>query len=441
MTIFRRLQSFAEGGTPIRVAVVGAGFVGRALVHQINLTPGMEASLLVSRKPEAGVEAFNKVGFDRGEILVSDNPRELDEAIGAGRRCVSPEPWVLEDMRAIDVAVEATGDVEHGALVALAALSGGIHVVSLNYETDATVGPLLAHFARRQGVVYTGSDGDQPGVMMRLVEYAQGIGLEVKAAVNCKGFLDIHATPETIAPWAERQGTSLKMTTAFTDGTKMNVENCCVANATGLRAERRGMVGIETTLDKALDDFAEAMGQSGIVDYTLGGDFGSGVFVIATGAHPELAAPYLQYLKMGPGPDYLFFRPWHLVQLETPLSIAEAVLDREPTIAPLGGPTARVVTIAKRHLEAGHRLDDIGGFDHYGEVDNLDQTEGLLQVGVAAGAVMTRPIGIDQPVSLDDVELDDSRPILKLLEAQKTIFAAPDDPHPELASVWNSVHP
>lgn len=441
MTLFRRLQSFAEGGDSIKVAVVGAGFVGRALVHQINLTPGMEPSLLVSRKPEAGVAAFGKAGFESSDILVSDDPHELDEAIGEGRRCVSPEPWVLEEMQTIDVAVEATGDVEHGALVALAALSGGIHVVSLNYETDATVGPLLAHFARRQGVVYTGSDGDQPGVMMRLVEYAQGIGLEVKAAVNCKGFLDVHATPETIAPWAERQGTSLKMTTAFTDGTKMNVENCCVANATGLRADRRGMIGVATTLDKALDDFADVMGEPGIVDYTLGGDFGSGVFVIAAGAHPELAAPYLEYLKMGPGPDYLFFRPWHLVQLETPLSIAEAVLDREPTIAATGAPTARVVTIAKRHLEAGHQLDDIGGFDHYGELDNLDQSEGLLQVGVAAGAVLTRDVGIDQPLGLDDVELDESRPILKLLEAQTTIFASPDLSHPELASVWNSVHP
>lgn len=423
------------------MAVVGAGFVGRALVHQVNLTPALEPSLLVSRKPEAGVEAFSRAGFERDQILVSDDHRDLDQAIGEGRRCVSTEPWVLEAMQTIDVAVEATGDVEHGALVALAALSGGIHVVSLNYETDATVGPLLAHFARRQGVVYTGSDGDQPGVMMRLVEYAKGIGLDVTAAVNCKGFLDVHATPETIAPWAERQGTSLKMTTAFTDGTKMNVENCCVANATGLGVDRRGMIGVETTLDRALEDFADAMGQPGIVDYTLGGDFGSGVFVIATGAHPELAAPYLQYLKMGAGPNYLFFRPWHLVQLETPLSIAEAVLDREPTIAPSGGPRARVVTLAKRRLEAGHNLDDIGGFDHYGEVDSIDRTAGLLQVGVASGAVLRRAIEVDEPLTIDDVELDDSRPIIKLLEAQATIFDSPDLPHPELASVWNSVHP
>lgn len=441
MTIFRRLEAHAESGNSIRVAVVGAGFVGRALVHQINLTPAMEPSLVVSRKPEAGVEAFNKAGFEGDQILVSDDPRDLDEAIGAGRKCVSPEPWVLEAMQSIDVAVEATGDVEHGALVALAALSGGIHVVSLNYETDATVGPLLAHFARRQGLVYTGSDGDQPGVMMRLVEYARGIGLDVTAAVNCKGFLDVHATPETIAPWSERQGTSLKMTTAFTDGTKMNVENCCVANATGLGVDRRGMIGVETTLDMALEDFASAMDRPGIVDYTLGGDFGSGVFVIATGAHPELAAPYLQYLKMGPGPDYLFFRPWHLVQLETPLSIAEAVLDREPTIAPLGGPLARVVTIAKRPLEAGHQLDDIGGFDHYGEVDNLDQTAGLLQVGVASGAVLKREVEMDQPLGIDDVELDNSRPILQLLETQTAIFDSPDLPHQELASVWNAVRP
>lgn len=439
MTVFRRLEAIASAGESIRVAVAGAGFVGKALVHQLQLTPAMVPSLLISRRPEQAIEALDAVGVDPGKALVSDDPAELEEAIGNDRYCIATEPWPIESIDSLDVVVEATGAVEHGAMVAMAAINSGKHVVSLNYETDATVGPLMAHFARRRGVVYTGSDGDQPGVMMRLIEYVRGIGLEVVVAVNCKGFLDVHATPESIEPWSKKQGTSLKMTTAFTDGTKMNVENSCVANASGLVPEKRGMLGIETTLDQAIEDFDSAMTTNGTVDFTLGGDFGSGVFVIGTGAHPELAAPYLSYLKMGPGPNYLFFRPWHLVQFETPISIAEAVLDREPTIAPQGAPITTVATIAKRDLTGGQVLDNIGGFDHYGEIETMKDGSGLLPVGLAEGARLTRDVSIDTPIELSDVELDDDAPIVRIWKAQNETFSSAVGP--DLESVWEGLRP
>ena len=409
-------------GNAINVAVVGTGFVGRGLVHQLALTPGMRPSLLVSRRPESGIQALVDSGYERTDVVVSDDPAILTAAIDDLRPAVTSAPWIMASVDAIDVVVEATGDVEHGAVVALMVLDAGKHLVSLNYETDATVGPLLAQIADQRGLVYTGSDGDQPGVMMRLIEYVEAIGLDVVAAVNCKGFLDVHATPKTIRSWAERQGTSLKMTTAFTDGTKMNVENCSVANAAGLISASRGMTGIETTLSKALDDFGAALTETGVVEYTLGGDFGSGVFVIGSGAHPDLAAPYLEYLKMGPGPWYLFFRPWHLVHFETPLSIAEAVLDGQPTIAPMGAPVAQVVTLAKRALSMGDVLGGIGTADHYGEIDRLQDSRDLLPVGLAEGALMTRFVEQDEPLTLDDIELNEDQPIVKLWRAQHEMF-------------------
>lgn len=425
MTALRRLE--ARTSDPVRVAITGAGFVARGLVHQLEITPGLEPSLIVSRRPEQAVAVFRDSGYSESEIVTTDDVDLAEEGIGDGRRVVTTEIALLERVSGFDVVVEATGDVEYGAMSCLRALDGAKHVVSLNYEMEATVGPLLADYASGKSLVYTGSDGDQPGVMMRLIEYTRGIGLDVVAAVNCKGFLDYHATPESIKPWSESQGTSLKMTTAFTDGTKMNVENCCVANASGLRPERRGMVGVKTTLADAIEDFSTALEQTGVVDYTLGGDFGSGVFVIAGGADPVLAAPYLRYLKMGSGPWYLFFRPWHLVQFETPLSIAEAALDRTATITPRGEPTTQVIAHAKRTLVRGNTLDEIGGWDHYGLIDNISDSQGLLPVGLAEGAALSSDVAIDQPITLDDVELDDRSPIVRLWRAQNELFADPVD--------------
>lgn len=419
-SVFQRLEHLSFDGRDINVAVVGSGFVARGLVYQLSLTPAMRCSLIVARSPDKAREILEAVGIG-ADPIITDEPDRIDELVAGGSTAIATDPNVLGGLSTIDVVVEATGHVEYGARVAIIALSSRKHVVTLNFETDATVGPLLSLLAAKNGVVYSGSDGDQPGVLMELVRYVRGIGLDVVAAVNCKGYLDRHATPESILPWARKQGTSPLMTTAFTDGTKMNVENACVANATGLLPSRRGMVGIETSLDEALTDFQSAFDESGVVDYTLGGDFGGGVFVIGAGAHRELAAPYLEYLKMGGGPWHLFYRPWHLVQFETPLSIAKAFLDGLPTIAPMGAPIAEVVTLAKRPLEAGTHLDGIGGYDCYGEIDTIERSSGLVPVGLSHSCTLRRRTAIDQPIAFEDVEIEDT-PIVRLWHMQSELF-------------------
>lgn len=437
--MFDRLRTREASGETIQVAVVGAGFVARGLIHQLELTPGMRLALIVAREPNRAVKVLADNGIEAASVVSSDDPAELVDAILTGRVAVTRRPEILSGLTPLDVVVEATGDVEYGARVAVAAIRGGHHVVSLNYETDATVGPILASWARQRGVVYTGSDGDQPGVMKRLAEYVEGIGLVVVAAVNCKGFLDTHATPDSIREWALKQNTSLHMTTAFTDGTKMNVENVSVANATGLVPARRGMIGIQTDLANAVEDFRRVLDREGVVDFTLGGDFGSGVFVIGSGADPELAAPYLQYLKMGTGPWYLFFRPWHLVQFETPLSIAEAVLDGRPTIAPTSGPLAQAVTIAKRDLDSGTKPDGIGGYDIYGEIDLIEDSSDLVPIGLAAHGTLTSSVEADRPVESSHFELDDESPLVRLWSWQDRHFGG--DPLPDIAdtaSMWRN---
>lgn len=408
MTIFNRLQQReSDGQPPIQVAVTGAGLIGRGMVRQINLTPAMRTALIVNRTVDRAVETFALLGHPRSEIVVSDRPAELAEAISRSRPAVTSNVDALAALPMLDAVVEVTGAVEYGARVALNAIENRSHIIMMNAETDATVGCALRRRADQAGVVYTNSDGDQPGVLKRLFDYVAGIGLDVVAAFNCKGFMDVHATPDTIRPWAEKQNTSLPMTTAFTDGTKMNIENAVLANATGLMPQIRGMHGIRSDLEHALRDCMAAIETTGIVDYTLGGDFGGGVFIIGRGDDPTFVQPLLQYLKMGPGPEYLFFRGYHLCHFETPITIAEAVLDHQPTIAPLPRPVTDVVAIAKRNLAPGDELDGIGGYTCYGEIDRYENCRDLLPMGMTESVRITAPIRQGDAIALAAVEFDD----------------------------------
>jgi predicted homoserine dehydrogenase-like protein len=406
----------------VRAGVIGAGFMGRGLVYQLSKMPGMHPALVVNRTAEKAIAAYVESGYKREHILVSDDPAKLAVAVGEKRPAVATAPEIAAHVATLDVVIEATGAVELGAREALACIRTRKHFVSLNAETDGTVGCLLKRKADEAGIVYSNADGDQPGVIMRMIEYCRGCGFDVLAAVNCKGFMNVDATPDSILEWAVKQRTSPRMTCAFTDGTKMNIEQNVVCNATGLIPAKRGMIGVKTDQRNAVRDFEATgalSGNPGIVDYTLGGDFGGGIFIIARGKDREFCQPYLKYLKMGEGPNYMFFRPYHLCHVETPLSAAEAVIYGEATIAPMGRPVAQTVTIAKRDLKAGDALDGIGGFNQYGELDVADNARGLLPIGLADDVRLRRAVKKGEPIPEDAVELNESSLLVKLWREQQ----------------------
>ena len=409
----------------MRTGVIGAGFMGKGLVYQLSKMPGMRPSLVVNRTPEKSIAAYVESGYRKQDIVVSDDPAKLAAAVAENRPAVSTEPEIAGKVATLDVVIEATGAVELGAREALSCIRNKKHFISLNAETDGTIGCLLKRKANDAGIVYSNSDGDQPGVIMRMVEYCEGCGFDVLAAVNCKGFMNVRATPDSIMEWAVKQRTSPRMTCAFTDGTKMNIEQNVVCNAAGLVPARRGMIGVKTDQKNAVKEFEDTgalptrPGQPGIVDYTLAGDFGGGIFIIARGKNREFVQPYLKYLKMGEGPNYMFFRPYHLCHIETPLSAAEAVLYREATIAPRGAPVAHTVTLAKRDLRPGETLDGIGGFNQYGQLEVAAKARGLLPIGLAEGVRLKREIKQDHPIPIDAVELDESSLLVKLWREQE----------------------
>ncbi len=420
MGIWNRLRAYGEqnGDTPI--AIVGAGYVATGVIHSIAQSPGMKPAIIANRNVDRAVSALTALGIDEGSIVRSDDPSVLANAISAGKPAVTSHASVLTDLP-IGVVVEATGALDYGTETTLAMLDSGKHVVTFNAECDSLLGWLFHERARANGVIYTIADGDQPGVLFRLGQEVEAMGFEVSALLNCKRHLDVHQNPETGAGYAARDTTSSHMTTAFGDGTKMQVEQAVVANATGTIPDVRGMHGIASTVATAAVDIPAVLSSPGRVDFTLGGDFGAGVGIVATHPNHDLHSQAMGFYKMGPGPEYFFFRPYHLVHLEIPLTIAELIVDHEP-LATIDAPhVAEVVAIAKKDLVSGEALDCIGGFSAYGHIDTAENAVGYLPVGLVEYATMTTPVAQDEPIPLDAVALDESKTIVKEWRAMHSI--------------------
>jgi predicted homoserine dehydrogenase-like protein len=424
MSAWARLRDRQQLLGPAAVAVVGAGWVARGLIWRLASTAGLSPALVVSRRPDAGVAALVAAGYDQKAVEVSDDPDRLAGAVHAGRPAVTTSATAAIAVDGIEVVVEATGAIDYGSTVVLDALAAGRHVVSINAEAEATVGYLMHSVASDNGVVYTFSDGDQPGVLLRQLNFVEGMGFELVAAVNCKRHLDVHQTPAAGLEFQRRDGTSPAITTSAGDGTKMHVENAVVANVRGMPPDCRGMHGVRTTMAHALDDLLASISRGRVVEYTLGGDFGAGVFVIGRAPEPQRVEQAMRFFKMGPGPAYLFFRPYHLVQFEMPVTIADVVLDQQGLGVQTSPPVAEVVAVAKRSLQPGDRLDGIGGYTTYGVIDTVAGAAGLLPVGFTEHATVVRPVRQDAPVALDDVELDENAPVVRLRARQDALWAA-----------------
>jgi predicted homoserine dehydrogenase-like protein len=296
----------------------------------------------------------------------------------------------------------------------------------MNAELDATVGPILKVYADRAGVVITDADGDQPGVMMNLFRFVRTIGYEPVLVGNIKGLQDHYRTPETQKAFAAKHSITPQMATSFADGTKISMENTVVANATGFKVGKRGMYGPECShVREAANLFpADQMLNGGLVDYILGAEPSPGVFVLGNNEHPN-RQHYMKHFKMGDGPLYVFYTPYHLPHLEVPLTAARAVLFQDAAVTPLAGPMCDVITVAKRDLEAGEVLDGIGGFTCYGMIDNSDvcKAENLLPMGLSEECRLIRDVLKDEAITYADVELPTDRLCDKLRAEQDALFS------------------
>jgi predicted homoserine dehydrogenase-like protein len=407
------LKAREAAGRPIRVGMVGAGFMGQGLTNQItNSVPGMRMAAIYNRKPERAEGVYRYSGLD--DIARVDHQAALDEAIVAGRPVVAEDPFLICRSPHIDVIVDVTGSVEFGANVFMEAFAHGKHVVMMNAEVDATIGPILQTYARRAGVTLSACDGDEPGLQMNLVRWVAGLGLIPRVVCNIKGLQDPYRNPTTQQAWAERWEQNPAMVTSFADGTKISCEQTIVANATGFKVLSRGMSRGEVYDGPIMDfvgryDIDQVRELGGVVDYTVG-PAGVKAFVLAEHNDPK-QRHYLELYKMGPGPLYPFWVPYHLVHFETPFSLARVVDFGDNLAPPLGGPVVEVCAVAKRDLEAGEVLDEYGMYMTYGEATNVDEMSSgrYLPEGLVEGCRVLHPIAKDRVLTYADVELPPGR--------------------------------
>jgi predicted homoserine dehydrogenase-like protein len=412
-----RLETLNREGTPIRVGIVGLGQMGRGFIAQVQRIPGMEVVAAADIHIESALEAFRSVGQEpvEGTNGCPGHPTVTNDALEVARS------------ESVDVVVEATGIPEVGSRVAFETIQSSKHVVMLNVEADVTVGPILGRMAKSAGVVYTGSAGDEPGAILELYDFARSLGFEVLVAGKGKNNpLDFSATPETLAEEATTKNMNPEMLASFVDGTKTMVEMAAVANATGFVPDVPGMHGPDETVPERLAELFSLKEEGGIlsrystVEYVRG--VAPGVFIVVRSEEGPIRET-MKYLGQGDGPNHVFYRPYHLTSLETPMSVARAAIQGEPTIVSEAVPTAEVVAVAKRDLEANEKLGGIGAADYYGCVYTAEEARGMLPIGLAAGARVTRPVKRGNAIPRSDAELAEKSFVVSLRRLQEAALA------------------
>lgn len=425
--ISRNLNEMKYNGESIKLAIIGAGKMGASLISQLSNIDAMEVKLVIDRTPQKAIDALKKAGIPEERIIYTDDYNEGYEVLEKGYVCVSTNYRLSYKLLQINAVIDCTGNPSFGAVIARKTIQYHKHMISFNVECEATVGPVLHDMAKKAGVVYTGILGDEPGAIIDLCDQAFGMGLDVLVAAKGKNNkLDEYATPETLKEEAKGKSLSAKMLTSFVDGTNTMLELNSVCNALGFLPDTFGCHGIDTSPETAIEDF-KLKREGGILDNYKIVEFSKGmapgVFIIAT-SDKEDVRDLMKFLGFGDGPNYLMYRPYHLTSLEAPITIYNAVVENEPTIAPIQGQVADTITIAKRDIKAGESLDGIGSEKVYGKLTSHTRSmnEDLLPIGlITPKTVATCDIPKDTLIEMNMVEIDERATITRLRRRQNSM--------------------
>lgn len=439
------LETLSSRKHDINVVIIGLGAMGKGLYYQCKITPGVKCIAVADLNLTRCIDAAKMVGDD---YKIAQNQNELHDALKENCVAVCEDGALLAACEKADVVIEASNAIAAGAKFVITALNHKKHVVLMNAEIDLLFGPYFMHVARQNGVVCTSVDGDQYGVLKRLIDDFQLWGFELVMAGNIKGFLDRYSNPTKIIPEADKRNLDYKMCTSYTDGTKLNIEMAIIANAFGMKTVVPGMLGPQTkhvTEVFSLFNF-EALweNKTPFVDYILGAEPGGGIFAVGYHKHPY-QQDMMEYYKMGKGPFYLFYRPYHLCHVEAMASIVEPFLYHKTLLQPTKGFQTDVYTYAKRDLKKGDALDGLGGYTCYGMIENCVGPNGVnrLPILLAENVKLKRDININEKINFEDIEVsqDDyafdiaskAMKISRLLSGKVTTL---EDPQNELNKVF-----
>ncbi|RUU30986.1 MULTISPECIES: homoserine dehydrogenase [unclassified Mesorhizobium] len=411
----------AEKQGPITIGLAGAGQMGTDIVVQVALMPGMRIGAISEVRPQAAIDAALLAGHDRSDIVQAGNAAAIDRAIEAGKIAVTEDLHALASAGRIDVIIDATGNPNIGTLFALEVMKNGKHIVMLNVEADITIGRFLKEEARKAGVVYTGAAGDEPACTLEIIGFAKSLGFNIIAAGKGKNNpLKIDAMPADYEKEAAERNMNARMLVEFVDGSKTAIEMVAIANATGLVPDVPGMHGPTATLEELASvlcprEDGGVLHRKGVVDYSIGKGVAPGVFCIIETRHPRVLERMID-LKVGKGPYFTIFRPYHLTSLEVPLSAARAVVYKRADMEPLDHPVAEAVAVAKSDLSLGQSLGMIGENDYRGFAMTWEdaRARGALPLGLAERAKVVKPVKTGDFLTYENCVPDDSMVITQI---------------------------
>jgi len=419
-----RLEELArKQGRNSRIALIGAGQMGRGLANQAQSMGGIDVALVSDIDEGRIAQAYSDLGL--AAPVISNDVDTLNAAIAAGKPAGTTDASVVANLN-VDVVVEATGVPEIAARLITASLKNKKHVATLTVEMDVTIGPLITKMAADNGVVYAVCHGDEPTEALALVEFARDLSFEVIMAGKGKNNpFEPLSTPTTVSDRAAAKQMNPKMLCSFTDGSKTMIEMSALANATGMPLSKRGMIGPETTvknLHKTFVPVAEGgvLEETGVIDYCTG-DVAPGVFVVVKTDKPYVAHE-MSYLGMGPGPYFSLYRPYHLASVEAPITIAKILVDGQSSFC-ISSRMAEVVACTKKEHTAGDTFDGIGGYSARAFADRKEDAkrDNLVPIGLLAGAKAKRDIPVGALVTWDDVEIDETQTIVALRREMESL--------------------
>lgn len=422
-----KLLELVENNKQIKVAIVGAGLMGKGMVSQLTMVKGMIPSVLIDRTVKKAVEAYLLAGISREDILIANTLEEINVGMEKGRYIVSDRVDLVAKSNLIDVVVDATGNPDAGANIAMNSINNRKHIVMLNVEADAVIGPILNKLAKEVGVVYTGTAGDEPGSVKEIYDFAETAGFEILAIGKGKNNpIDYTVTPDAVEEKAKKVGLKGSMLAGFIDGTNTMIEMTVMANATGFVPDIRGGHGPKAITSQlpamfSLIEEGGILNKYRVVDYVRG--IAPGVFAIVSSKLPQVHKQ-MKFLNMGDGPNYILYRPYHLTSLETPITIARAAIHGLPTIAPMNKQVCDTITMAKKDLKAKEALDGIGQYSVYGSIDTYDiaKRENLVPIGLINNKTrVNRDIKKGELITYDMLDLDKSTMIYKLRQEQESM--------------------
>jgi predicted homoserine dehydrogenase-like protein len=436
MNLFPKLRERAEKLGPVRVGLIGAGKFGSMVLAQARRIEGLHVVGVADLNVGKARASLDRVGWPAEQYGAAS----LDEAVRKGSTCVLDDARKLAAHPAVECIIEATGHPIAGIRHALAAIEAGKHVVMVNVEADVLCGPLLAARAKAQGVVYSMAYGDQPALICELVDWARACGFELTAAGKGMNFEPRYrySTPDTVwgfFGWSEEQVAkgdfNPKMYNSFTDGTKAAIEMAAVANGTGLDCPDDGLAFPPAGLHDLARVFRPAadggrLARAGLLDIAASqepdgrevvNNIRYGVFVTFKARDEYARACFGQYgLLTDPSGWYAsMWRPFHMIGLETSISVLSAVLRREATGSSREFRGDAVAT-AKKDLKAGDYLDGEGGFAVWANAIPAARSLaiGALPIGLAHYVRLRRDVRKNAVVRFEDVELTNDLDVVAL---------------------------